>query len=170
MSCAKGCSEEKTIYHCLICPQVVDIWISYRFNDVQMTCHDICLENVPKILRGLVRGVGLFAMLIMCYIWISRNKFVFDGTHPIRYHIVIAIFPQLHVAHKALGNSSSHPYRPILEMSWTKVDVDTMVLSVDDNALTNSWKTSFGGMVQNHDGDFQFGFYGSVKLFNILHA
>jgi len=45
-----------------------------------------------------------------------------------------------------------------------------MILNVDGSALTNLGKVGFGGLVHNHDGTFQFGFYGSVGLSNILHA
>jgi len=35
-----------------------------------------------------------------------------------------------------------------------------MILNVDGSALTNPGKAGFGGLVRNHDGTFQFGFYG----------
>jgi len=45
-----------------------------------------------------------------------------------------------------------------------------MVLNVDDNALTNPSKAGYGGLVRNFERKFQFAFYGSVGLSNILHA
>jgi len=40
---------------------------------------------------------------------------------------------------------------------------DTMVLNMDDIA-------SYSGLVRNFEGNFEFFFYGSVGLSNILHA
>ena len=45
-----------------------------------------------------------------------------------------------------------------------------MVLNVDGSALTNPGKAGYGGLVRNFEGKFQFAFYGSVGLSNILHA
>jgi len=45
-----------------------------------------------------------------------------------------------------------------------------MVLNVDDNTLTNPGKAGYGGLIRNFEGKFQFAFYGSVGLSNILHA
>ena len=38
------------------------------------------------------------------------------------------------------------------------------------NALTNPGKTGYDGFVKNFEGNFQFAFYGSVDLSNILHG
>jgi len=34
-----------------------------------------------------------------------------------------------------------------------------MLFNVDGSALTNPRKAGFGGLVRNHDGTFQFGFF-----------
>jgi hypothetical protein len=46
---------------------------------------------------------------------------------------------------------------------------NTMVLNVDDNALTNPSKADNDGLIWNFKGNFQFVFYGSVNLFNIWY-
>jgi hypothetical protein len=45
-----------------------------------------------------------------------------------------------------------------------------MLLNVDDITLTNPKKTCFGGLVRNHEGPFQFSFYGRVIISNVLHG
>lgn len=41
---------------------------------------------------------------------------------------------------------------------------------MDDNALTNLGKTDFGGLIRNYEASFQFASYGSVAIFDVLHA
>lgn len=48
--------------------------------------------------------------------------------------------------------------------------MDTIVLNVDGSVLINPRRVSFRGLFQNHDGDFQFGLFGSVGWLNVLHA
>jgi len=46
--------------------------------------------------------------------------------------------------------------KPTHEVCWQHDDNDTMVLNVDDIALTNLGKARYGGLVRNFDGKFQF--------------
>jgi len=49
-------------------------------------------------------------------------------------------------------------HRLVCEVGWKKRDYVTMVLNLDSDALTNSKKNSFVGLVHNFDGTFQFDF------------
>ena len=154
----------------MLCPHSVEIWTDCGFSDVQEMCHKVGLDNISKILATLVDEAGILAPLIMWNIWISRNKFIFEGTTHVKYQIITSIFTQLHVSKQAFESPTSHSHRAIREVCWNKGDEDAMILNVDGSALTNPGKAGFGGLVRNHDGTFQFGFYGSVGLSNIFHA
>jgi len=65
------------------------------------------------------------------------------------------------------GSPTFHSTRTTCEVCWSKGDVSDTILNVDGSALTNP---EFGGLVRNHDGAFQFGFYGIIGLSNILHV
>ena len=78
---------------------------------------------------------------------------------------------QLQVSQRAFDNTIlTALVRHIHEVCWQHGDNDTMVLNVDDNALTNPGKAGYGGLVRNFEGKFQLAFCGSVGLSNILHA
>jgi ribonuclease HI len=55
-------------------------------------------------------------------------------------------------------------------VSWQREDEDTMILNVDENALTNPGKAGYGGLIRKHDGSFELGFSDSIGISNILHA
>jgi len=119
----------------------------------------------------LVSTIGSIAPIIMWNLWCTRNKFVFDGIQPIVSTTVSAVYAQLQVSQSAFNNTiSTALVRPTHEVCWQHGNNDTMVLNVDGSALTNPGKGGYGGLVRNFEGKFQFAFYGSVGLFNILHA
>jgi hypothetical protein len=80
------CNEDDIISHCLmLCLCSVEIWTDCGFSDVQAICHNVGLDNISKILQTLVDELGILAPLIMWNIWISRNKFIYEGTAPVKY-------------------------------------------------------------------------------------
>jgi len=96
---------------------------------------------------------------------------VFDGIQPIVSTTVSIVYAQLQVSQRAFEKTiSTALVRPTQEVCWQHGDNDTMVLIVDGSALTNPRKAGYGGLVRNFEGKFQFAFYGSVGLSNILHA
>ena len=132
------CSEDETISHCLmLCPRSVEIWTDCGFSDVQAMCHKVGLDNISKILATLMDGAGILAPLIMWNIWISRNKFIFEGTTPVKYQIMTSIFTQLHVSNQAFESPTSHSHRAIREvyvgikgmmMPWFSMSMEVLLL------------------------------------------
>jgi len=49
-------------------------------------------------------------------------------------------------------------HRLVREVGWKKRDHVTMVLNMDNNAMPDSKKKSFGGLMHNFEGTFQFDF------------
>jgi len=77
----------------------------------------------------------------------------------------------LQVSLRAFDNTiSTALVRSTHEVCLQHGDNDTMVLNIDGSALTNPGKAGYSGLVRNFEGKFQFFFYGSVGLSNILHA
>ena len=70
---------------------------------------------------------------------------------------MLATFAQPHVALHAFRSSSS-PRCLVREVGWKKRDHVTMVLNMDNNAMPDSKKKSFGGLMHNFEGTFQFDF------------
>jgi len=121
-------------------------------------CHKVGLDKTSKILEILMVEVGILAWLIM---WMDHNSFEVD--HKIYLFSATCLQP-------AFGSPTSHSPRTTCEVCWNKWDGDAMVFNMDGSSLANLRKEGFGGLMRNHDGTFQFGFYGSVGLSNILHA
>lgn len=69
------------------------------------------------------------------------------------------------------GSDSLAPgIRTLRIVSWQQAYEEIMILNVDRNALPNSSKVDYLGLIQNHDGSFQLGFFESVGISNyILH-
>jgi hypothetical protein len=87
------------------------------------------------------------------------------------YSVVATIFSQHHLAHKAFGTNFSKTRTHTLRMvSWQHEDEVIMILNVDRSALANPWKAGYGGLIRKHNGSFQLGFFGSVRISNILHV
>jgi len=55
-------------------------------------------------------------------------------------------------------------------VSWQHGDEDTIIFNIDGSVLTNLKKMGYGGLICKHDGSFQLGFFGNVRISNILHA
>jgi hypothetical protein len=55
-------------------------------------------------------------------------------------------------------------------VSWQHEEEYAMILNVDGSPLTNLSTASCGGLIEKHEGSFQFGFFKSVGISNILHA
>lgn len=53
-------------------------------------CHEVGLDNISKILVTLIVEVGIQVPLAVYNIWISRNKFIFEGIIPMKYQITIS--------------------------------------------------------------------------------
>lgn len=53
-------------------------------------CHEVDLDNISKILVTLVVEVGIRVPLTVYNIWISRNKFIFEGITSVKYQIKIS--------------------------------------------------------------------------------
>jgi hypothetical protein len=123
------------------------------------------------IMQMLLSKIGSVAHIIMWNLWCTRNKLVFNGIQPIVSTTVSTFYSQLQVSQRAFDNTiSTALVRPSHEVCWQHGDNDTMVLNVNGSALTNPGKAGYGRLVRNFEGKFQFAFYGSVGLSNILHV
>jgi hypothetical protein len=57
----------------------------------------------------------------------------------------------------------SSPLLDSFEKYTDKVEIkNTMILNVNDNALINLQKLGFGSFLRNYEGNFNFGFYGTL--------
>jgi len=70
-----------------------------------------------------------------------------------------------------------HCLTPILSLqkvtinsSSQKREEVTIVLTVDESALTNLEKAGYGGLIRKHGGNFLLTLFGSVGILNILHV
>jgi len=109
--------------------------------------------------------------LIIWNIWCTSNKLVFEGTQSTITSVVASIFSQFHISHCAFRSlKSPSSAQTSREVCWQHDDKYTLALNVDGSALTNPSQACYGGIVRNSDEKFQFGFYGSAGLSNIIHA
>ncbi|RHN81817.1 hypothetical protein MtrunA17_Chr1g0203221 [Medicago truncatula] len=88
----------------------------------------------------------------MWNIWCSINKFVF-------------------VAKTIFGNiREQNELKTCREVCLQRGKHDTLIVNVDEGALTYPGLASFGGLIRHIDGSFIFWFHGSVGWSNILQA
>lgn len=81
-----------------------------------------------------------------------------------------SFFPTRYISQWTLdGLRLSPSLWPPQEVYWQYSDIDTLILNVYGNALTNWDKIAYDSLVRNFYGQIQFGYYGSVGLRNILH-
>lgn len=76
----------------------------------------------------------------------------------------------IEAAYRVGGSNSSTTCCP-REVSWVGTPNDTTVaLNVDGSALQQPGHSGFGGLLRDHSGSFNFGFYRSAGQASVLHA
>jgi len=97
---------------------------------------------MSSMLSLLIKDFGIPApSLSMWNIWVTRNKFIFDGTHtqPTRHTYYYSLrFCQFHIAQRAFCSAFVLSPCPAREVCWPSgVHQDATILNVDASALSN---------------------------------
>ncbi|KAL6975986.1 hypothetical protein U1Q18_052708 [Sarracenia purpurea var. burkii] len=175
-SCSRCGETTESLNHLFInCNFNHNIWTNFsylqiRLLDPELNCQEWITENL-RYCHGSSRGFPkqiTFAS-ILWYLWLARNKKVFDGIEWDPNYITRSINSLAGDIISAFGGNSPPPKLPKL-IKWIFLTAGTLKLNTDGCSRGNPGTAGFGGVFRDESGQWITGFYGRLKDCTSLEA
>nr|KYP61721.1 Putative ribonuclease H protein At1g65750 family [Cajanus cajan] len=106
----------------------------------------------------------------MWFIWCHRNRHIFDQVDWNLTSILAQANALLQFSVSAF-TSIDCSHRPLPRLvHWIHPLVDSVALNVDGSRIGTPGRGGYGGLCQNHEGQFLFGFYGFLGEASVLQT
>lgn len=134
---------DETTPHCLFtCP--LAMWLWHRFGFVGVQPPNSIPAEVMEWLRHLVENNGTVVPVILCCLWCTRNKKIFEGEQQDRVVLAGRVAAMNQVINKAFGGltSGTSTTRIPRHVSWLGCPAeDCFALNVDGSAKRTPTKS-----------------------------
>ncbi|PNY17625.1 ribonuclease H [Trifolium pratense] len=165
-SCPRCTTEEETILHCLRdCEFVRSFWKSIGITD-----HTFFQEGDLYVwMKHGIDGPFTFSFLAaIWWIWRARNHLCMENELISYFSLRMCTENLVHLLKKCFLKHFESPTTRTVR--WNARGGSGMILNVDGSSIDNPGISGFGGLIQNCNSAWIYGFAGYIGFSNILHA
>jgi len=149
------------------CPCAKDVWSFCLQKSVTPSNRD----NLRTWKNEFISNIGLIGPIIMCKIWCSRNKCIFDDIKHFVQEIGTQVLSSMHHILKVFAYLTSYSVQQSTRvLSWQQPSMDSVALNFDGSVFLNSNLGGFGGLIRDHTRSFLHDFFGKISRTCIFHA
>jgi ribonuclease HI len=127
-------------------------------------------QNISSWFRRSLACGNKHVFLAACWwIWRTRNNLCLANKNTSLYEVKLQVYTTASINSRVFA---SHSMKLDIEqlVAWHPDEQSAIILNVDGSSLGNPGPSGFGGVLRHSNGDWIFGFVGTVGISTILHV
>ncbi|KAK2450588.1 hypothetical protein QL285_009701 [Trifolium repens] len=159
-------SSESILHYLRDCPFSRTIWLSIGFDNINFFLD----QNISSWFRRSLACGNKHVFLAACWwIWRTRNNLCLANKNTSLYEVKLQVYTTASINSRVFA---SHSMKLDIEqlVAWHPDEQSAIILNVDGSSLGNPGPSGFVGVLRHSNGDWIFGFVGTVGISTILHV